>query len=72
LISSETGSELHRVPVPESYVGGTYRDFAVAMAAESRLVLALARKSEMLINPDPTTEILVDDEAFISGPTRAT
>jgi voltage-gated potassium channel len=72
LISSETGSELHRVPVPESYVGGTYRDFAVAMAAESRPVLALARKSEMLINPDPTTEILVDDEAFISGPTRAT
>lgn len=67
LISSERGSELHRVPVPERYVGGAYRAFAVEMAGESRPVLALARGSEMLVNPDPETPLVLGDEAFIAA-----
>lgn len=71
LISSERGSELHRIPVPDEYIGGPYRAFAVDMAALSRPVLALARGTEMLVNPEPETTLGAGDEAFIAARPQA-
>lgn len=67
LLSSTRGSELHRAPVPASYIGGPYRDFAVAMAAQSKPVLGIAKGGQVAVNPAPDTILEQDDDAFIAA-----
>ena len=66
LLSSETGSELYRVSIPDEFLGRTYREYLLAMLeAEAASVIGLAREDGNLLNPPPDTVLLESDDAFV-------
>jgi voltage-gated potassium channel len=57
LLTSQEGSEIRRQRVPQAFLGGSYGAYAGALGAESRPVLGLVRRGQVLVNPPPATRL---------------
>jgi voltage-gated potassium channel len=65
LLTNRGGAEFYRVPVPKEFVGKSYRDYALAMLDRSVSVVALARGSELFVNPELATRLETGFDAFV-------
>lgn len=74
LLRNDGGSELHRTPVEERFLGSSFAEYAKAMVDRSCAVVAIARPAEAgedgpreryLVNPEPDLVLRQGDQAFV-------
>lgn len=65
LLSSDMGSEVYRVTIDPSFVGKSYREYAIHNLDHLQTVVALRRKGETILHPEPGFVIEQGDDAFV-------
>ena len=65
LLSNTGGSQIYRIKLPASQTGHTFRECAAALLDRRATLVAVARGSEIVTNPDPELCLTKNDEVFV-------